>query len=201
LLLLDATSRTGLSPISKLRYHRLAYISNCLSRIYGLRAADERIVKHRRGPFYPDLQWHLDRLVGQGLVRISNVRHFVDETGPWMEADYTIYRSGVVIVERLCAMESLGTLARFLLEVVKAYAAQEDEALDDLFLSDLTYDDARRGQGAVIDFRLLRDNLSAQAAGSFAALVRDPRALTVEDRIHLYVEYMDRTRARRRAVG
>src|SRR5579863_4077016 len=152
LLLLDAVTRNGLAPISKLRFHRLIYVTNCLSPVYGLRARDERIVKFRRGPFYPVLQWHLDRLVGQGLGRISNVRFFTDVHGPWMEAAYSLDRRAVSVVERLCSVEHLNALAGFLMEVTKAYAVRQDEALDDILLADLTYDDDRHAMGAVIDF-------------------------------------------------
>ncbi len=201
LLLLDATSRNGLSPISKLRFHRLVYVTNCLATLYSLDAADERIVKFRRGPFYPVLQWHLDRLVGQGILKISKIRYFTDLHGPWMDADYSLDRRAVGVVEALCAFDDLRALTQFLMEVVKAYAAQGDEGLDDLLLSDVTYDDQRRAMGAVIDFSKMRENLSAQAANSFAALVRDPRLVSLEDRVHLYVNYMDRVWRRSRVAG
>jgi hypothetical protein len=199
LLLLDATSRNGLTPISKLRFHRLAYLANTLSRVYGLAAADERVVKHRRGPFYPDLQWHLDRLVGQRLARVQDVRHFTDDDGAWMDASYALAPRAASVLEALYRVETMAALASFRLEVVRAFAAQEDEALDELPLEDVTYDDLRRSEGAVIDFSKFHDNLSAQAAEAFAKFAPDPRAVTVEDRIHLYVEYMDRKRAKRAA--
>lgn len=197
LLLLDAVSQVGLSPMSKLRFHRLTYYTNCLARLYGLGSADERIVKFVRGPFYPDLQWHLDRLAATGLARVSEVRHFVDDSGPWMDAKYAISRNGVDVVKTLLRLTSQLALANFLLEVSKAYAAQDDADLNDLLLSDVTYDDGRSGLGTVIDFSAARDNLSVQVAESFAELVRQPRMLTLEDRIHLYTEYVDR-RGRRR---
>ena len=197
LLLLDAISQVGLSPISKLRFHRLAYYTNCLARLYGLPSADERIVKFVRGPFYPDLQWHLDRLAAIGLARVSAVRHFTDDSGPWMDANYAIARNGVGVVQTLVQLTNQLALANFLLEVSKAYAAQDDADLNDMLLSDVTYDDRRRGLGSVIDFSTARDNLSVQVAESFAELVRFPRLLTLEDRIHLYTEYVDRRSHRR----
>jgi hypothetical protein len=194
LFLLDATMRTGLAPISKLRFHRLAYFANCLSRVYGLAAVDERIVKFRRGPYYPDMQWHLDRLVGQQLADISGVSHFTDDQGAWMDARYRINRRGVSTVDSLRTVTTLDALASFLLEVATAYASHADEALDELVLADVTYENQRHGLGVVIDFSRLRDNHSARTAASFAAIAREPRALTMEDRIHLYAEYVERRR-------
>lgn len=196
LLLIDAASRNGITPLSKLRFHRIAYLANNMSRVLGIRAADERIVKNRRGPFYPALQWHLDRLVGQGLIRMQAVRHFTDSHGAWMDAEYAMRSRGLEIVEELCCLDERRQLAAFHLEVVRAYAAQEDGVLDDLALADVTYADPKRATNAVIDFSERRDNLSAQLAESFANLAPDPRALTMHDKINLYIEYIER-----KAVG
>jgi hypothetical protein len=196
LLALDSAARNGITPMSKLRFHRLVYLTNALSPVYDVQATDERIVKFKRGQFYPDLQWHLDRLMASGLVSVSNIRHFEDENGPWMEADYQLGKPGIAVIERLFALEEMRTLSSYLQEVAKAYAGHDEAALDDLILADLTYADARRARGAVIDFSRSSDNLSVRAANSFAALLREPHVLSPSDRVHLYVEYMDRIRGR-----
>jgi hypothetical protein len=196
LLALDSAARNGITPISKLRFHRFVYLTNALSPVYYVRAADERIVKFKRGQFYPDLQWHLDRIMAGGLVRISNIRHFDDENGPWMEADYRLAQRGIDVVERLFALEEMRRLSSYLQEVAKAYASHDEAVLDDLILADLTYADERRARGAVIDFSRSADNLSVRAADSFAALLREPHILSPSDRVHFYVEYMDRVRDR-----
>jgi hypothetical protein len=201
LLALHAASRNGLSPLSKLRFHRLVYLTNALAPVYSLQASDEQIVKFRRGQFYPNMQWHLDRLMAEGLVKIEGVRHFTDDDGPWMDADYRLARPALSTIDAILELVEMRALSEFLQEVVKAYASQEEDILDDLALADLTYADMRRARGAVIDFSRSADNLSAMAANRFAVQVRDPRMLSPSDRVHLYVEYMDRilTGARRRA--
>lgn len=194
LLLVDASARNGITPISKLRLHRLAYLTNCLSPLYRIRANDERIVKFKRGPFYPVLQWHLDRLVGQGLLRVTHIQHFSDDQGFWMNADYAITKNGVSVIDQLSLLDEIVALAGYLLEVAKAYAARKDASLDEVILGDLTYDDSRRATGAVIDFSFPKNNLSAQAARSFGTLFRDPALISSEDKVHLYMEYLDRAR-------
>ncbi|MRI57571.1 hypothetical protein D8770_27145 [Methylobacterium sp. DB1607] len=198
LLALDALSRNGLTPISKLRFHRFVYLTNALSPVYRLLAADERIVKYKRGQFYPVLQWHLDRLMGQGLIRISEIRHYVDDDGAWMDAEYRLAPSALPIVDRIIAFDQATELSHYLQEVARAYSAQEDDVLDDLILADLTYADPLRAQGSVIDFSRAEDNLSAQAADSFGRMLDASDLLPPRDRVHLYVDYMDRLRARRR---
>lgn len=199
LLLVDAAARNGISPISKLRLHRLVFLTNCLSPLYKIRSNDEQIVKYKRGPYYPVLQWHLDRLVGQSLLRILRIHHFEDQQGWWMDAEYSISRRGVDVIERLGQLEQVARLSDYLLEVAKAYASQSDDALDEVILGDLTYSDAKRALGAVIDFSFPADNLSTQAANSFSAFVRDPILVSAEDKVHLYVDYLDRIRAATKA--
>ena len=136
LLAMDAAVRHGLTPLSKLRFHRFVYLTNALSPVYLVRAADQQIVKFRRGQFYPDLQWHLDRLMAEGLLRIGNIRHFEDENGPWMEADYRLARRAIPVVVRIVMLEEMKALSDYLQEVAKAFGSQVEEALDDLVLAD-----------------------------------------------------------------
>lgn len=194
LLALDAASRNGLTPISKLRFHRFVYLTNALSPVYAVQAADERIVKFKRGQFYPDLQWHLDRLMAEGVVRIANIRHFDDDDGPWMEAEYRLGKPALPVIERILALDEMRDLSAFLQEVAKAYGSHDEEALDELLLADLTYADMRRARGAVIDFSSPERNLSVKAANAFSTHVREPETLSASDRVHLYVEYIDRLR-------
>lgn len=195
LLAMDAAARHGLTPLSKLRFHRFVYLTNALSPVYAVRAADQQIVKFRRGQFYPNLQWQLDRLMAEGLLRIGGIRHFEDEDGPWMEAEYRLAKRAIPVVVRILLLEEMKALSDYLQEVAKAFGSQDDATLDDLVLADLTYADLRRARGAVIDFSRPADNLSVKAANAFATHVRDPRQLSASDRVHLYVEYMDRLRA------
>ena len=60
--LLMAAHRTGLAPMSKKRLHRLVFLSNCLAPLFEATPASAQIVKYKRGPFYPVVQWELDRL-------------------------------------------------------------------------------------------------------------------------------------------
>lgn len=194
LLLVDAAARNGITPLSKLRIHRLIYLTNCLSPLYRLRPNDDRIVKYKRGPFYPALQWHLDRLVGQGLLAVQNINHFSDSDGAWMNADYRLNQRAVEVIGKLSPLHEIAALSRYILEVVNAYASLGDEVLDGIILGDLTYSDDRKAMGAIIDFSLDADNLSTQAAMSFSRLVTNPFLLSAGDELHLYVEYLDQAR-------
>lgn len=196
LLAMDAAARHGLTPLSKLRFHRFAYLSNALSPVYTVHAADEQIVKFARGQFYPNLQWHLDRLMAEGLLRIGAIRHYRDEDGPWMDAEYRLAREALPVIARILELDEMRNLWDYLQELAKAYGSQDEEALDGLALADRTYGDATRARGAVIDFSSPADNLSVQAANAFAMHLRDPGLLGASDRVHLYIEYIERIRDR-----
>src|SRR5580704_18335291 len=88
--LLMAAYRTGLSPISKKRLHRLVFLSNCLAPLFVATPASAQIVKYKRGPFYPVVQWELDRLTAMGVLNVANIIYFRDKDGWWQEADYSI---------------------------------------------------------------------------------------------------------------
>lgn len=194
LLAMHAAARHGLTPFSKLRFHRFVYLTNALAPIYAVQAADEQIVKFQRGQFYPDLQWHLDRVMAEGLLRIGRVHHFDDEYGAWMEAEYRLSKSALPVIARILALDEMRALSDYLQEVAKAYGDHDEEALDALALADITYADERRARGTVIDFSRPSDNLTVRAANAFATHLREPRLLSASDRVHLYIEYMDHLR-------
>jgi hypothetical protein len=165
-----------------------------MARLFGLQPADERIVSFGVA-MHPTLQWHLDRLVGMSWLRFHLsgtllIRLTLDGRS------VSISRRGVSVVDRLREIDTTRGIGDFLLELSKAYASQMDDALDELILADVTYEDSRHGLGTVIDFRRLRDNLSVQAAESFAKFADSPHALTIQDELHLYTEYLDRRRAK-----
>ena len=94
LLLLRGAAGAGLCPIDLLALHAYAYLANVLAPVWDMPPLDGRILKRRGGPFYPTLQADLDRLVGMGVVRISDVAHVQDSAGKWrLEGQYTLHRT------------------------------------------------------------------------------------------------------------
>ena len=70
--------------------HALAYLSNALAPIWNLLPFDGKLLKRQRGPYYPALQWDLERLVAQGLVRVSGLRYVKDASRWRIDADYSL---------------------------------------------------------------------------------------------------------------
>ena len=94
LLLLRGARNAGLYPISILALHAYAYFSNVLAPVWDMPTLDGKILKRKGGPFYPVLQTDLDRLVGMGMVQISDVAHVRDSEGKWrLEGQYALNMS------------------------------------------------------------------------------------------------------------
>src|SRR4051812_29754444 len=91
-MLLDAADYVVISPLSTSRLHAFAFLSDVLSPIYHLSGITGRIMKRRIGPYFPDLQWELDRLVGLGLVDVSELKPVVEIARAYLDASYSLNR-------------------------------------------------------------------------------------------------------------
>lgn len=198
LSLLDALERAAVTPISQQELHRLAYLANVLSPVYDLDAEDGRILKYRRGPYYPDLQWDLDRLAVSGLAEISNISHRLDDLGWWYHADYALSPRGKgIVADARRRFEDYDEIHRFHCEVAAAFGAVEDECRTDAALQDATYSES--DDEVVIDYAEWRGrNLSAPASDLFAECLGMSGALGSRRRVQLYVRYLGRMVERNR---
>lgn len=93
LSLLAGIEEAGCSPINISRFNILAYISNAVSQCYGVTPLNPTILKEKDGPSYPKLLWDLDRLVGVGFVRVSDV--VVDNVNRVRNVSYSITQQGL----------------------------------------------------------------------------------------------------------
>lgn len=193
-MLLDAAEAAGLLPLGILRLHAFAYLSNVLAPVWNMPVLDGRILKRRGGPFYPDLQQDLDRLVGQGVAIISGLGHVQDEAKRWrLEGAYRLNRTFAdPILEALSHFPDERRLGTFILELSYALSALSDEELDRAFSEDATYSDPMVTIDNVIDFADWRDrNYSANAADKFELVIPGGNA-TPGEKLHLYVRHLQR---------
>ena len=192
LLLLDGSERAGIAPMQVHRLHTYAYLSNVLAPVWKADVFDGRLLKRRSGPFYPALQRDLDRLVGLGLVTISDLAHTVDRDGQWRLAGaFSLNRRlAENVLAEINRLPEERNLSAFLLEMAYALSALTDSELDDLPSEDPTYADANISYGNVVDFGEWRTlNYSANAAQHFASLSDHA---TLGDLVHLYVRHLRR---------
>lgn len=192
LMLLDGSERAGIAPMRVSHLHTYAYLSNVLAPVWDETIFDGRLLKRRSGPFYPELQHDLDRLVGRGLVSISDLAHVIDQDGQWrLEGAFSLnYELARNVLDAIVQFPQETAVSRFLLELAYALSALTEEELDALATEDPTYSDEIVVVGNVVDFLERGDrNYSANAARYFRT-VSDH--VTPGDLLHLYVRHLRR---------
>ena len=189
--LVDAAYRSGLSPLSKRRIHRLVFLSNCLAPLFQATPQTAQIVKYKHGPFYPLVQWELDRLATIGVFTIGNIQYSHDEQGWWVSADYA---AGPVMESVLvhCRKSTYGRrLGDYLNEVVSGFASLRANTLDEVALRDETYDQPGATADSFIDFSEKEDNFSLQTARAFKNVLPANLVPNRKEELFLYMRFLE----------
>jgi hypothetical protein len=201
LLVLGASEHAGISPLPVEQLHRFAYLANCLAPVYDLPAADGKILKYKRGPFYPNLQWDLDRLWASGLVERRGAQAIQDQLGWWFVAEYMLTAAGFSTLGIIRQSPRQFRMAEFLTDLARAYAFLTGVGRADAALADATYADKRYPIDSVIDFgewnSTETSNRSFATAEAFDQVMPEGRSLSDRDRLSLYLRHLDRLVARR----
>lgn len=195
LLLMDALERSAITPIAQMRFHRLVFLSNTLAPVYDLDPCKASLVKDKRGPFYPDIQWDIDRLVVSGLFSMDTNNNRIKKKDYWIDASYGLTKVGHALTQEVLKRAGYESLHKFLFEVVAAYTPLTDEEQRLAAFSDATYSDANIRNDEVIDFgewKDLRYNYSFQATELIDQLSERPFPFKNRDKIHMYFKYLAR---------
>lgn len=190
LALLDALAAAGIVPSSTRALHELAYLANVLAPVFELSPFDAKLLKRKAGPYYPELQQTVDRLVGRGLVHALELRYERDdfEARYRIIASYRLNRPQVgTALSRYRALYPVESL--FLDELAAAYSALSDEQQGQVAVSDARYADASVDVNNVIDFGewvSVEKNFSRNAAMAFAP----DCALAPAERLYLYLDHL-----------
>lgn len=201
-LLLDAGRRAGIDPLSTLRLHFIAYLANVLSPVWDMPGLPSRslnedgsVLKQRNGPFYPDLQSDLDRLVGMGVAVVHNLRYAMLENGRYrLEGDYGINVTlATPILSYLHSLPNEADTVRHIRELVLALSSLSDVQIDRAASHDATYGDPNIGVDNVIDFgEWGSTNFSAAAAKRAGQLVESGAYVGPSESVHLYIRHLRR---------
>lgn len=197
LMLLDAADYAIIAPLSIARFHALAFLADILSPLYKFIPLAGKIEKRRVGPYYPDLQWEVDRLIGMGLVVPSQLRPIVDIKQAYIDAALTLERdrSSLILsfLHRECEFLELRDFFR---QLATALSDIEEKDLDEATQSDVTWEAGHKG--ALIDYgewraknfsRMSADRIERLATADFA---KDNRTLSPAAKVNLYVQYLRR---------
>jgi len=197
LMLLDAVERYAIAPLPVARLHRLVYLANAMAPVYRLPTPDGYILKNLRGPFFPAVQWDVDRMAAQGLVTVANTGRVEDEHGWRLVADYGLSRRGMDAVDVACTLGEVAEKAAFLREVVRAFMMMDLDAADRdaSLLEDVGY--AAVDDQAPVDFRTASNNLTVLAADRIASGEDGGEGRSRRAEVHLYLRYLERVWVKR----
>ena len=209
-LLLDASREAGIEPLPTMRLHLIGYLSNVLSPVWDMPSHTGSVLwsmpgeigsvlKRRGGPFYPDLQQDLDRLVGMGVVNVEDLRYEAVGHGRYrLQGEYRIHPAAATpILSYLLSLPSEAQAAKSVREMVLALSSLSDQQLDDATMQDATYADPTIGIGSVIDFgEWSSTNYSAAAANEAGELVKAHASVGSGEKIHLYIRHLRRRLSR-----
>lgn len=185
LLLLEAAERAGHIPVQMKYLHRFVYLANVLSPVCELNMPDAFTLKHMRGPYFPDVQWELGRLVIQKLIDVENVNPYKDKYGFWLDADYRISPNGIQLVHKLMRHNTFKELAVFLREFLRACSDLTSEQIQLISDHDLHYHDIAMDEGVNFDFP---DNNIAKKA--IVLMFPEDRIVTPREGVHRYITYL-----------
>ncbi len=195
LIAIDACDRAGLLPIGKTRLHRMVFLSNCLAELYQTTPPAKRVLKYKRGPFYPDVQWQVDRLSAMGLILVSNLLVAKDQHGPWMEADYSITSAGIETTDTIRATPVGKSTGLYVDELVFAFGRLGERRLDDIALSELNYAAPGVAEGALITFEDHDSNLALRKASDFERAAPEVLRNRIREKLQLYLRYIEKESA------
>lgn len=195
LILLSAARNAGLIPLPASRLHIVAYMADVLSPVWDLDPYDGKVLKRPDGPFFPELQHDLDRLVGSGMVVVSNVGHVsIGQERLQVSSSYSVNMDlSSDVLDHIISIPEEAIAAEFLRELMLAMSAMSDEDIDRAFLQDATYSSKKAGTGTVIDFaEWTETNFSALAADRIGELIPTNAEVGPSEKVHLYFRHLQR---------
>lgn len=195
LLAMEACDRAGLSPVGKTRFHRMIFLSNCLAELYEATPPAKRVLKYKRGPFYPDVQWQLDRLNAMGLVATNNLQIAEDAHGPWLEADYSITDAGVKVTKCIRDAPLGHSTGTYIDELVFAFARLNGRDLDYVALRELNYAAPGIAEGVLISFENSRSNLAIGMTKDFERLAPTVLTRRFREQLQVYLRFIEKENA------
>lgn len=195
LLAADACDRAGLTPISKERFHRLIFLSNCLAELFFTTPPTKRVIYYKRGPFYPDVQWQLDRLSTMDLLTIANLSLELDRHGPWTKATYSITSHGIRTADVIRSTPLGVKTSDYIDELVYGFASLGERHLDDVAFRELNYAAPGLTEGVLITFDDAETNRALRKTTEIANVAPQVLSALVREKLQLYLKYIEATEA------
>lgn len=193
LLILRGAHLAGLAPVAVPLAHRLLFLTNSLAHVYQQVAPSDFVLKHRRGPYYPDAQFTFERLAVQGLVDLGPLRWDRSHSFPEIETEFSLSHAGTELLKHLAnASRWCNEVMAFTTDLCAAVATVEDGEEIETMDEDLTYAQSWAKQNTVIPFRYEEQRLSGQAIREFTNLAPDSLQPNRQHLLRLYLKYLEK---------
>ena len=195
LILIGASSTAGLTPLSDQLFHRMVFLSNSLANLYETQPPAELVLKQDRGPYYPQAEFELERLVVQGLVGMTGMR-WTEGADRQMEARFSLSPAGLACVRYLVSTSGWCAGVQSFLNDLSAAVAHVHEGNEVSAADrDLTYSQPGIQDRTVISFRSWEERLSQRATEEIANLSPPGCEPSRQHQLRLYLKYLERLAA------
>lgn len=192
LCLLAALEGAGLCPADKDQFHGHFFLANALAPTYGEQGVVGMVMKLARGPYYPELDWHLTRLSIQGFVTTSKFRVKVDKQGAWTHAALSLSDSGAVLVTGMRRLSMWEHRFQFFTDMAMGLARlRDDKRMSAAVRTDDTYDRPGLSNRAVTRFVDPESNRSVQTMARLRAAVPAGLQYSKQDLLRTYAKLLD----------
>lgn len=194
LLLVAEASRLGQAPVAAPQLHVILYLANTLADLFSVTRVRGRVLKRGPLPFYPDVQWEIDRLAFSGMLTIERVDF---ERKGHMTAHYGLGIKGRQVYSALLASgPEVQRTARLFRELVAACLGRFLIERPGIGPIDANYGDIGVLDNEVVDFAEWTDeNKNMELARYLIDRLRQLRPDAERDGVRLYCDYLDKAMA------
>jgi hypothetical protein len=195
--MLSAIERTGGAAISLESLNAFAYFVNVLSPLWDIEPVEGSVLKDG-APRFPSLEAELDKLVGEGLVRVASLAiEAAVESSPAFTA---LFRIDAVkadpVLKIIQTLPDELSSEGFLLELAAAFLDIRPDLQDDAAKKDAAYSNPKVSTGRVVDFAEwvspTKGNASWNVAQSFQRYVPKGVTLSRAEKLVMYMNLMKR---------
>jgi hypothetical protein len=189
--LLAAMEVAGFVPAKRARIHALFFLTNALAPAYGDSPQIGMVMNHPRGPYYPEVDWHLARLSVQMVLKVSNLRFYRDAHGPWASSDFRITEHGAAQIAVLKAITLWQKRIEFLSDVTRGLARLDNECIDPAVRADDTYERPGAKYRDVYAFGIGESNYTIRRLSRLRAAAPHGLPFSRQDLIRTYARLLN----------
>ena len=194
LLCVAEASRMGLTPMGTSQLHVILYMANPLAEFFEIPRVRGRGLKKGPYPFFPDVQWEIDRMAFSGVLSITQVDF---GSKGYLNAHYALGARGYSIYESLMAHSpDAQRTSRLFRELVSACFGRFLANRADIGAIDANYGDLAVLDGEVVDFAEWTDeNRNMELARYLINQLRVLRPNAERDGVRFYCDYLEKALA------